>query len=139
MQVFVFIFALVFMALILGYGVKTLISLKDVSEDVGLGDFVIRLREKVNTMFNFDVGSGDVVGLYLPDTVERVCFYDSEKEINLDPIGGELKNYMETNPGKNLFLMPLEFAETIFLVEHLKPGEEDNPLCFLVDGRLEME
>ena len=138
MQVFSFIFALILIALILGYGVKSLMRLKGISEDVDLGDFVFRMKDEVNTMYTFDAGSSKEVTLFLPEKAERVCFYDSDKEVDLAGIDNTLKNYLETNPGKNVFVMPFVFAQDVFYIDHLRAGGDDNPLCFLTKGKIEM-
>ena len=138
MQVFSFIFAIILIALILGYGTKSLMRLKSVGEDVDLGDFVFRMRDEVNTMYTFDAGSSKELMLFLPEKVERVCFYNSDKEVNLAGIDDTLKNYLETNPGKNVFVMPFRFAQNVFYIDHLRAGGDDNPLCFLTKGRVTM-
>jgi hypothetical protein len=139
MQVFIFIFALILMALVLGYGLKTLVTIRNVSEDVGIGDFFLRLQDKTNMMYNFDVGSSQDVTLFLPAEVERVCFFNGDKEITLVPLDGTLQNYLETNLGQNVFVMPFVFSKNIFSIDHLRAGGNDNPLCFLTDGRLDVD
>lgn len=136
MQVFYFLFALILIALILGYGLKSVVRLKSVSDDVDLGDFVFRLRDEVNSMQSFDVGSSKNVRLFLPEKVEQVCFYNGKREVrgNVDP---SLRNYLDTNIGKNVFVTPFSFAQNIFLIEHLRPAGQDNPLCFSPRGNLQ--
>jgi len=138
MQVFTFLFALILIALILGYGLKSVVRVKTVSEDVELGDFVFRLRDEVEMMASFEVGSSKQVKLFLPEKVERVCFFDGGRDITMGNLDETLQQYLETNLGKNIFVMPFMFAQNVFLVEHLRPGGQDNPLCFLTQGRVQM-
>ncbi len=135
MQVFSFIFALILIALILGYGIKSFARLKNVSEDVDAGDFIFRLRDETNTMYTFDVGSSKDITLYLSEKAERVCFFNGDEAITVD-IDNTLKNYLDTNLAKNVFITPFSFAQNVFYLDHLRAGGKDNPLCFLTAGKL---
>ena len=137
MQVFTFLFALFLIALILGYGLKSVVRLKSVSEDVDLGDFFFQLRDEVNTMSSFEVGSSKQVTLFLPKKVERVCIFHGGREI-AGTIDTTLRNTLETNLGKNVFVMPPAFAQNVFFIDHLRPAGQDNPLCFLPKGKLQL-
>ncbi len=137
MQVFSFMFALILIALILGYGVKTLVGVKKTSDDVELGDFILRLRDQADAMYSFDVGSTKNVELFLPVTIERVCFFNGDKKISAIGVDQSLQNRLDTNLGKNVFITPETFAANILFVEHLRAGDE-NPLCFPTNGKLKI-
>lgn len=135
-QVFAFIFALFFMALILAYGAKTLVNLKHISSDVELTDFVLKLRDEADSMFHFDIGSSKDISLFLPGNVERICFFNGEHAITVPHLDSALRNYLDTTTGKNVFVMPFSFAQNAFFVDHLRAGGGENPLCFLPAGKL---
>jgi len=136
MQTFSFIFFLVLMALILGYGIRSFMSVKTISDDVGLGDFVFHLRDEVDALFSFEVGSSKHVTFLLAPAVERVCFYNGDEPITTSPLDPTLKLHLEANPDDNIFVMPFTFAQNTFSLEHLRAGQE-NPLCFLTKGKLQ--
>ncbi len=133
---FTFIFVLVLMALILGYGIKSLMTLREAGRDVELGDFFLRLRDEVEQMFSFDVGSSKDVELFLPENAELVCFYDSDEEITLGELDEVIASYLEGHPGVNVFVTPFSFAQSSLWIEHLRGGGQENPLCFEAEDRL---
>ena len=55
-QVFIFIFALIVVALILAWGTKTVLDLKNRASQVQLADSVEDLREKAITYYHLEAG-----------------------------------------------------------------------------------
>ena len=137
-QTFTFIFALILMALILGYGVKSLVRLKAVSEDVEIGDFVFRIRDQVDAMYSFEIGSSKEADFFLPKKVERVCFFNSGESITAVGMDEPLRQYVESAEGKNMLVMPSVFAQNVFSIDHLRSGGEEHPLCFATTGKLHL-
>ena len=136
MMVFTFLFALIFMAMLLAYGMKTLVRLKDTSEHVEVADFILKLQDYVTMMYSFDPGSTQDIKLFIPKAVERICFYDQEQAITIQNLDPDLKLRLETKINDNVFIDPASFPTSSFPIEHLHVLDQHNPLCFAPQGTI---
>ena len=108
-----------------------------VSNDVELGDFVLRVRDDVQVFKNFDVGSYKTVSFSVPSQVERVCFFNPAFRVTARGVSDLLRAAMETSMRENVFIEPLEgFTKTTYFIEDLWVDQEENPLCFATKGRI---
>ncbi len=128
-QPFIYIFAIIVAALILAFGVRMTLKLKDTGEYVRLIDFKNELEKNVNVYYSFDAGSNDFFQVSLPPSLRYACFYNPDKAI----VNSE---YPELNKivvyrKDNLYFLPLDAfpnKQTSFKIEKLKTLEE-NPKC----------
>ncbi len=135
-QTFVFIFALILMALILGFGIKSLTDLRTVSDDVELATFVNRIEDKVEIFSNFDVGSSEDMTLFLPSKIERVCFYNPGETITVSGIDSFFLAVLQNSNQDNVFFTPFtNLAKPDYYIASLRAGG-DNPLCFASLGKV---
>ena len=104
-QPFVYISALIIGALIIIFGARAIGDIDKERKNVELATFITSLRDNVNTYYNFDEGSLKKISLYLPDNVERVCFYNKDKIINAD-IEESFRKLLEIDTVNNVFLLP---------------------------------
>ncbi|HLD15736.1 MAG TPA: hypothetical protein VJB94_04125 [Candidatus Nanoarchaeia archaeon] len=134
-QPFVYISALIIGALIIIFGARAIGDIDKERKNIELATFITSLRDNVNTYYNFDEGSSKKISLYIPDNVDRVCFYNKDKIINAD-IEEFFKKLLELDTINNVYLLPFgENLKSEFFINHLR-NEEENPLCFDVKGRL---
>ena len=112
-------------------------NILSVSDDVELGDFVLRVRDDVQVFKNFDVGSYKTVSFSVPSKVERVCFFNPAFRVTARGVSDLLRAAVETSTQENVFIEPFDgFTKTTYFIEDLWAGQEENPLCFATKGRL---
>ncbi len=128
-QPFIMIFALIIMALIIVFGIRSFNQVKDAADDVELVKFVSKLQEEVNRYYNFDVGSSKKMSLFAPAKAKEICFYDPARRINIQ-LDEFTKTTIEAQRNANTFFLPLDnYKKTSFAVDHLKNADRENPLC----------
>jgi len=110
-QPFVYIFAIIVAALILVFGTKSILDLRERQELVELATFVTDLKEEVAAYYRFDIGSSKELDLNLPRKVKQVCFYENKLKVS-----------------------PEIFALNEFKIKYLKPVETQ--LCINTNGKL---
>ena len=137
-QVFIFIFALIMMALVLIFGVRQLFVVTDTATTVETLSFVEDFKQEVQAYTNFDVGSSKQVKLSLPSGVNQICFFNTQQPIQgiSDPI---LRAFLEADKKNNLYVLPLEEFQNPgpgFFVPHLTVKGSNNPLCVLTPNGL---
>jgi len=127
-QPFIMIFALIVMALILIFGIKSFMDLKTSASTVELAKTVNTLQEEVTRYYNFDLGSSKKISLSVPSTTKKLCFYDKSRVINL-PLNDYEKATIEAS-NNNLFFLPLDdHAKNAFNIQNLNNKETNNPYC----------
>ena len=112
-------------------------TVKTISDDVSVGDFFLHLRDEVDAMFSFEIGSSKQVTFLLAPAIERVCFFNGGEPLTTGPLDETLKLHLDAHPDKNIFVMPFTFAQSTFTLDHLRAGGE-NPLCFVTTGALHL-
>ncbi|MBI4154409.1 hypothetical protein HY501_03660 [Candidatus Woesearchaeota archaeon] len=145
-DIFIYIFAVIVGALILVYGVKTIIDLKSTAETVDLGRTLKNLEAEIETFYNYGEGSTKDIQLSLPKPVKFVCFTDPTSSpkpskckvktgadtygnCNLGALDEEFALIVEDENTKNVFFLPLATAKiSRYEIKDLKP-KEGNPLC----------
>ena len=110
-QPFIYIFAIIVAALVLVFGTKAILDLKEKQELAELTTFVTKLKEDVAAYYRFDIGSSKELNLNLPRKVKKVCFTENKLEI-----------------------FPKVFFLNEFKIPYLKPVE--TPLCIDTNGKL---
>ena len=128
MQIFTFIFALILIALLMAYGMKTLTGFNDTTEQVELADFFLKLQDYTTMLYSFDIGSSQDITLSLPSTVQQVCFYDSSRSIT-EHIDQTLSDHLAATPDHNIFLIPSTLTPSSFSANNLRVLHGPNPLC----------
>lgn len=116
-QAFVYILAIIIMAMILAYGYKAVKDIIDKGEFTSLVNFKTELKTSVNSITH-DYGSVKNEGFIVPTGFNKVCFVDVDRsqidtalaqpELSDYPI---VKNYVqsikdENAEPKNVFLIP---------------------------------
>lgn len=139
-QVFIFIFALILMALVLVFGIKNLLLVTTTAEKVETLSFVEDLKKEVQTYYNFDVGSTKYLTLSVPADVNQICFFNNQLPLQgiSDPVflallAGDKKN--------NVFILPLEHFQNPgpgFSIPHLTVRGPRNPLCIMTPNSLKL-
>ena len=136
-QPFVFIFALIVGALILIFGARYIIQLKDTGEQVQVVKFIERLREDVNQYYFLDVGSSKIIRINLPNKVKGICFkkvLESTSDIlgPLERFSSDFSRIITNDPNINVVILPLNIYPN-FKVDHLGSQVESSLLwnaCF---------
>lgn len=140
-QPFVYVFALIFGALILAWGVNSILKLKDTASQAELGKFASKVDSEVSQYLNFDEGSTTSIKVNLPEKITHLCFYDSQeekncildgKECNIPDLDEGFAAIANTRTKYNMFFLP-------YGVYRLPPREVKNlqvdatignPICF---------
>ncbi len=156
-QPFIYIFALILGALILVWGVKTIMDLQETSELVELGTFVKSFEKEVNKYFYYNEGTKRMYDIRLPNKIDYMCVIDTEnfdkdKECIIKTSKEEyserpcsmleeslaLRLSVNANNGKNIQFVPTDAAKlSKFNIEHLKP-ENDQALCVVNMGQMKL-
>ena len=135
-QVFVFISALILMALILVFGIKSIKDLTNTSENAELGLFIKNLRDEIEVFYNNDIGSSKEIKLVVPKKIEEVCFYTNKYKINKKHNDNLFNQILDGNKN-NVFIMPYgKFSMNQFKVDYLRNDPYENPLCIKTNSVL---
>jgi len=149
-QPFIYIFALILGALILVWGVKTIIDLREKAQLVEVGKFVKELEAEAKEFYNYEEGATKEISVVLPEKLNYMCLFDAESYK-----GGECKkklkdgrlqdcvvSSLDPNMGvtlqkdkkNNLFFVPFSAAKLSkgkFSIPYLKPA---SPLLCYTKG-----
>lgn len=139
-QVFLFIFALIMMAVVLLFGIRQLFIVTDTADKVETLTFVEDFKQELQTYANFDVGSSKYLTLSVPSDVNQICFFNSKKPIQgiTDPV---LKALLQSDKQNNLFVLPLERFQNPgpgFFIPALTVQGTKNPLCIMTSNSLKV-
>lgn len=137
--VFIFLFALILMALILAFGIKSFMTVKGTADLVELTTFVNDVDAVVQQYYSFDAGSSVEKTFAVPSKITRVCFFDPTQPVTNKNIDPQLAFFLQTNKKDTLYTLPLDaFANPApdFLIEHATVDASSNPLCFSTRGKL---
>ncbi|MEK6812995.1 MAG: hypothetical protein AABX86_02670 [Nanoarchaeota archaeon] len=127
-QPLVMIFALVVLALILLFGIRSFTDIKEAADDVELVNFVRILQDEVKRYYQFDVGSSKKLALFAPSQAQQLCFYDPLRAVNI-PLDTFTKTTMQAT-NYNLYFLPLDaYQKTAFTIVHTKNNDVNNPFC----------
>src|SRR3989338_8023598 len=130
---FVFIFAMIVVAMLLFFGFKFTGELKDRGEFLILSDSIIDLKNQVARYYSFDPGATKTVRLDLPNQVDEICFTNSERAMGEHPFSRIFKG----TSNYNVFVLPFDaFKITRFNIPNLEPNV--NPLCLKNIGKVEV-
>ena len=133
-QPFMFIFAIVVVALILFFGFNSITKLKVRGDFLILSSSVVDLKNDVSRYYSFDEGATKTLRLDLPKQVDQVCFVDPDDYMN----DHEYKKLFEASKGYNVYILPLDvFQVTRFNIPYMKP--RINPLCIKNFGKVELK
>ena len=118
-----FILIAVIGVIILIFGARMIVSVKEKSIDAEINNFVLSLQNTINQVDNYGTGSVRDFNYILPEKIKKICFNDGS-EINklVDQDFNNLNKYYNDN----LYLFP----DYSFKLEGL--SLEENPLCFNV-------
>ncbi len=81
-QPLVYVFALIFGALVLAWGINSVIKMCNIAATVEIGKFMTQLESKTGQYLNFDEGSTTTMKATLPSKVGYLCFFDSQSTVN---------------------------------------------------------
>lgn len=148
-QPLVYAFALIVGALILVWGISTILKLKDTAGATELAKFASKVESETQQYLNFDEGSTTTIKIILPDKIKYLCFYESQKpqKCMLDgkpciitQIDESFAAIANTKTQDNMFFLP-------YGAYNLPPKEvkklqvaadAGNPVCFRNDQRKEL-
>jgi len=155
-QPFIYIFALILGALILIWGVKTVMDLKDTSEQVELGVFVKNIEKEVNKYFFYDEGAARNFDIRFSDKIKYMCVinpetFDKNKncivksktgelfERDCNTIENSLTLKLVANNKNNIQFLPTNVNDiTKFKIVHLMPEKDDQALCIINGGKMKI-
>ncbi len=133
-QVFIFISALILMALILVFGIKSVRDLTKTSDSAELALFVGNIRDETAVFYNNDVGSSKELRLKIPKDVGEICIFDKDVKINKKHKDNLFNSILE-GTNYNVFILPLDnFQINQINVDYLKNDPSENPLCISTNG-----
>ncbi len=138
-QPFLFIMALVVMAFVITFGTKSFFDLQKSADFTEVGVFIDKLDDEAEKFYNFEVGSSNDAGFHLPMRVAMVCFANHGGALRKPVPDPLLREALGSGIRSNVFVLPFNvLPKTDFLVEHLAVKEEENPLCILTKGKLDV-
>ena len=136
-QPFVFIMALILMALIIIFGAKSVFQIKKTADIAELNKFIINLDNQVELMYNYNVGSSKDISLNLPTSIEKICFSNPGEPITSNVDDNFFRTILENDKSNNVFIHPLrKFRDFDYKIDNLIVKSNENPLCFNTNGKL---
>lgn len=136
--IFIFLFALILMALIFAFGIKSFLDVKKTADTVELVTFIDQLDKKVQQYYSFGIGSSTEQTFSLPSQITLVCFADPEKPLTTTA-DSRLTFFLQNNKKDNVYVLPLDvFPEPPapdFTIKHLIVDPFTNPLCISAQGK----
>lgn len=148
-QPFVWIFALILGGLILVWGIKTVMDLKEKADLVDLGSFKNEIQSEAKAFYNYGEGSIKTIPASFSGKVKFVCFTDPDNRDKISKItcrykttDGKLKAcpsikgmnnnddaielLLEDEEKKNMWFLPLGTSVVdSFKINYVKPLEKD--------------
>lgn len=127
-QPFIMIFAMIVMALVLIFGIRSFTQINETANTVDAAKFILQLKDEVTKYYNFDIGSSKILKLSAPTKLTEICIYNPAQAItaNLDPY---VKTVIEKGRN-NLYLLPLEaYPTSSYPIPHLRNIDGKNPTC----------
>ena len=138
-QPFLFIMALVVMAFVIIFGIKSVNDIRDTADLTELAVFKKDFEDKINVYYNFDIGSSGDVSFGVPPSVERVCFTNPGEPLTVaipDPFFAEV---LDNNIKSTVYILPLDaFSNIDFAISAVYVDPQHNPLCIPTRGRLHL-
>lgn len=138
-QPLVYAFAMIAGALILAWGVNTVLKLQNTAGQVELAKFANKLESETDKYLNFDEGSSTTIKASLPSKITHICFYDTSatrdcklngKTCNVPELDEKFAALINANTKHNVFFLPLgTYNLPPKQIKNLK-AEGGNPLCF---------
>ena len=145
-QPFVYIFAIIVIAFILFFGIRSVIDLIKIGDLVETKTLINKIEKQIDSCYSLDKGSTcsfeDVV---ISRNIREICFVNVEENVNFNIVDDEttiimINNSINYGEGYNLFLIPKmgkELDERRHKINNLYADE--NPLCESVDdGRINL-
>jgi len=143
-QPLVYVFALIFGALILAWGINSVMKLGDTAGAVELGKFATSLESKTGQYLNFDEGSTTTIKISLPSKISYVCFFDSQSPVNkcvmneartpcrIQDLDEGFSALTKTKTKYNIFFLPINsYNLPPKEIKNLKVDTEiGNPICY---------
>ena len=137
-QVFMWIFALIVIAIVLYFGVTSLTKLVNVGKTVDTLRFQKDVERDVSLLYGYAPGSNKEVSINAPVGVQGVCFIDFTRNIGVIKYS-QLKSVrgLGVTP-KNMFFASVQGKRSEPVkIEHLKP--KTNPECIDVKhGKIQL-
>jgi type II secretory pathway pseudopilin PulG len=137
--VFIFLFALILMALILAFGIKSFMKVKATADLVELLTFEENLNEAVQQYYSFDAGSSAEKTFAVPSKITSVCFFDPRQPVTSGGLDPTLAFFLRENKKDTFYTLPLDaFPNPApdFLIEHVTVDVSTNPLCISTQRKL---
>ena len=130
----VMIFALIVGAMILAWGIYTIMDITDQANYIDLVDTIDDLRSNAEAFGNYDEGTSKKYVLDLPKEIEYICFYNSASkgECLLDGIScpSEFSDYNEIfGTINNVYVFPMAYDTSQFKIDEEFFPEKGNPEC----------
>ncbi len=140
-QPLIYLFAMVAGAMILIWGIRTVVKMGDTAAAVEIGKFTSKMQSNVDQYLNFDEGSATETKIMLPAKIKYLCFLDSTankkcmldgKPCNIEDVDKGLAVIAGTRAKENLFMLPAgayQFSKKE--IENMKvDASAGNPICF---------
>lgn len=126
-QIFVYIFALVVAALIIGFGYYAITNLLNVGKQVETIKFKEDFEKEMKIYYSYAPGTNAYVRLSVPSGIKAVCFISEGSASKIQY--ADIKETAKVIQDKNIFFSTIkekDFAEPIY-VDQIKPSPD--PLC----------
>ncbi len=144
---FIFIFAIIVAALVLAWGFKIIVDLKEKAQIVDLSDTITSLRNDIRTYYSLSTTSSKKIEYKLPPKIKCFCFKDITSN-NIPLLSGNIPDVcdpdntlyqiMDDSQQKyHLFITPQD-AYQLTLNFNLAPNQiqifkpSTNPLCIQI-------
>ncbi|MEK6903818.1 MAG: hypothetical protein AABW64_04190 [Nanoarchaeota archaeon] len=137
--VFIFLFALILMALILAFGIKSFMGVKEAADLVELLTFEKNVNTAVQQYYSFDAGSSAEKTFAVPSKITSVCFFDPIQPLTTRGLDSQLDFFLRENKKDTFYTLPLDaFPNPApdFLIQHITVDPSANPLCIPTKGKL---
>lgn len=141
-QPFTYIFALIVIAMIAGFGFYLITRTTDFAGEVDVAKFKNDLSKKVQEINLLSPGSGELFEATVPAGIKAICFVDLTKDTNLadridfSDIKQDVELDLTASKKENNVYFQMELTNknkiTPLKISKLKPAE--NPLCFTIAG-----
>ncbi len=140
-QPLIYVFALIAGAMILVWGIRTVMKLGDTAAAVEIGKFTSKLQSQVDQYLNFDEGSAKEVKVSLPSKITHICFLDSAagkkcmldgKPCSIEDLDEAFAAMAGTRTKSNFFFLPMNaYKLPPKEIKNLRvDAAAGNPACF---------
>lgn len=128
---FIYIFALIVGGIVLAWGLRTVIKLAIVGEEVQIADFLKSLESNIKSYYMLEAGSENPVPIRLPKKVQYLCVIDVDGGPDGCKVKKDSTNYVDC-PASIKDLVTSDFFDLSIGNFYVLPAEEFKNVGFPV-------